>query len=137
MNSQNQLKIEFTGCDCDRAVFLCNTRMAVMDFIGERMTLDAIIHEIVKNIYDHADGRGVLEIRREDDLFHFQVSDHGHSPHDFEVCFYNSRKAGNGVNHGIGLGVIMHLAHDLDMQLSVDTSRGFSYSGTYRRRIHC
>ena len=136
MNEPNLLKIEFTGRTSDRTAFLCQTRMTVMDFIGERMTLEALIHEMVKNIYDHADGRGILEIHREGELFRFQVKDHGVKAHDFEICFYNSSKSGNGINHGMGLGIIMHLAHDLGMELSVDTSQGFHYSGTYRRKRH-
>lgn len=107
-----------------------------MELTGEMMTLDALIHEIAKNIYDHAGGTGELTIEEiEPDVFSFSIRDCGTITYEFEKCIGRSTKAGNGVNCGVGLRIIRDHAAFLDIDLKIDTSKGFSYSGTYKKKF--
>jgi hypothetical protein len=127
------LRMNFDGGLRDRQVFLNQIRSAVMKVTGEKMTLDALINEIAKNIFDHADGKGSLVICREDDLFDFVIKDCGKKSYNFEKSKNHSTLVGNGINCGIGLGMIQDYAEDLGIKLNIDTSEGFSYSGVYKK----
>jgi hypothetical protein len=89
------LKMYFDGTMTDRREFLRLIREAVAEFTGERMTLDALIVEIAKNIFDHAHGLGSLVIKRKGDSFEFEIKDEGQENHDFEKCSTNSTLVGN------------------------------------------
>jgi len=130
------LRINFDGVIRDRGVFLSCIRSAVTKVTGERMTLDALINEIAKNIFDHAEGKGFLVISKEGDLFKFVIGDCGKKSYNFNKCINHSTLVGNGVNHGIGLGMIQDYAEDLGIKLDVDTSKGFCYSGFYKKSFH-
>jgi anti-sigma regulatory factor (Ser/Thr protein kinase) len=128
------LEMTFDGSDTDRQHFLHRIREAVMAYTGERMTLDALINEIAKNIFDHAEGRGYLRITKQGNDFHFLIKDEGTESFDFKTCStQGSRLAGNGVNHGIGLDCITGIAEGLRIDLIIDTTKGFSYSGVYHK----
>lgn len=135
-NTDTVLKLQFDGTITDRSQFLHEIRDLVTKFTKEIMTLDAVINEIVKNIFDHADGRGSLVIRRlKGGFLEFHIQDEGKETHDFEYCRTHSRLAGKtGHNYGIGLDMITDLAGGLGIHLKVDTCRGFSYSGVYTPR---
>ena len=130
-NIVNTLEMRFDGTTTDRKEFLRRIRTAVIELTGERMTLDALINEIAKNIFDHAHGLGSLIIKNQNGAFEFEIKDDGESAYDFETCSTCSRLVGNGVNFGIGLKTICELARDLDIDLCINTSKGFSYSGVY------
>lgn len=130
-NTQTLLWIQFDNSIQERDVFLGNTRRTVVNFMNEKMRLDALIHEIAKNIYDHAGGRGTLRIEKEANKFDFCIKDEGVEAFDREFCKNHSRLAGNGINFGIGLKLIEDLAMILHIDLVVNISSGFSYSGIY------
>lgn len=137
MSSQfKTLEMRFDGTTADRKKFLKRIRAAVMKLTGEIMTLDALINEIAKNIFDHAHGLGYLVIKRREGSFEFEIKDEGQEGHDFEHCSTHSRLAGNGVNFGIGLRTIRDLAQSLGIDLQINSSKGFSYSGVYIPRKH-
>lgn len=128
------LELRFRGGIRDRQTFLLRIRDAVTKFTGEQLFLDALINEIAKNIFDHARGRGSLAIRARGDSFKFVIKDDGDGAHDFEHCLKHSALAGNGINYGKGLRAILDMAESLRIELRVETSKGFSYSGTCRRK---
>ncbi|MFA6602035.1 MAG: ATP-binding protein [Candidatus Paceibacterota bacterium] len=130
-NETKTLEMRFDGTVTDRREFLERIRASVTGLTGEIMTLDALINEIAKNIFDHAHGMGSLVIELKNGAFEFEIKDNGEETHDFESCSNHSRLAGNGVNFGTGLRIIRDLAQSLGVDLQIDTSKGFSYSGTY------
>lgn len=130
------LRMNFDGELRDRDTFLSQIRSAVMKVTGERMTLDALINEIAKNIFDHADGKGSLVIYREGDSFEFVIRDCGKESYNFNKCIKHSTLVGNETNFGIGLRMIQDYAEGLGIKLSIDTSEGFSYSGIYKKLFH-
>lgn len=125
------LKMRFDGTVTDRREFLNRIREGVTRLTGEAMTLDALINEIAKNIFDHAHGMGSMVIEPENGMFRFEIKDDGEDGYDFEYCTTHSMLVGNGVNFGVGLRTIRDLARSLNIDLCIDSSRGFSYSGTY------
>lgn len=135
-NTDTVLNLLFDGKVTDRHEFLQQVRDPVIRLTGERMTLDAVINEIAKNIFDHANGRGSLVIRRlKGGFFEFHIQDGGVEAHDFEYCRTHSRLAGKTRhNYGIGLEMIEELSGGLGIHLKIDTSHGFSYSGIYTPR---
>ncbi len=130
-NTSNTLEIRFDGAISDRQEFIKRIRCAVVPFTGESMSLDALLIEIAKNIFDHAHGLGSLVIVSKAGSFEFVIQDEGDAAFDYEHCSKNSTRAGNGVNYGIGLGIIKDIAETLGIELMIDTSKGFSYSGVY------
>lgn len=130
----NVLHIDFTGNGVDRRDFLVKARDQVMEFTGQKMLLDRLLNEIAKNIYDHADGRGSLTIIEwEPEIFEFEVHDFGEERYDLDHCKNHSRLAGNGKNHGAGIGIILQLAKVLKIDLRISTVRGFRYHGVYKK----
>ncbi len=125
------LEMRFDGTVTDRKEFLKQIRAAVTELTGERMTLDVLINEIVKNIFDHAHGLGHLVIRSKEGSFEFEIKDDGQGSHNYENCSVDFRLIDNGINFGIGLKTIRDLAQSLNIDLKIDTSKGFSYSGIY------
>ena len=125
------LHITFDDTIDDRDNFLQSIRNPVMGFTKEKMRLDALIKEIAKNIYDHANGRGSLAIAKKANVFEFYIKDEGTESFDIESCKKDRQPTKNGINFGIGLGLIKDLAEALDIDLIVDTSKGFCYKGTY------
>ncbi len=125
------ITIKFCGTIVKRNIFLKEIRAAVIKIRGEKMKLDALIHEIAKNIYDHAQGKGSLIITQKDNSFGFEIKDNGRESYNFDLCKNNSARAGNGVNYGVGLNMIIELAIALKIELKIDSSRGFHYSGVY------
>lgn len=125
------LNMRFDGSESNRAKFLKGIRTAVIELTKEVMTLDFILYEIAKNIFDHAGGVGSLIIWRTGHTLEFVIKDGGCSTYDFATCIGNSRLCGNGVNFGLGLSMIVDGAKGLGINLHIDTSNGFSYQGVY------
>lgn len=121
--------------DAKRQAALTRVRDDVFKFTGRRMALDALCAEILKNIIDHANGRGSLVIVFTNGAFEFTMRDESTESFNLETCRKGSRFAGdptNTTNHGAGLGIIDDIAATYHIQLVIDTSRGFCYSGVYR-----
>lgn len=127
----NVLTMRFDGTVQNRREFLRRIRVIIIDLVGSTSVFDALINEIAKNIYDHAHGLGSLVIEILDGSFNFEVMDDGKISHNYEYCRNNSTLKGNLTNCGIGLGIIKDLAESEEIDLRIDTSRGFLYSGTF------
>ncbi len=126
------LRIIFAGNHVPRRVFISIIRNEVAELIGQTMRLDMLLIEIAKNIFDHANGKGILMLRKQPDgTFAFEIRDHGTESYDFNLCRARPARHANGLNYGLGLGLITDLADSLGIKLSVDTSAGFAYSGIY------
>ncbi|MBP6858096.1 MAG: ATP-binding protein [Candidatus Pacebacteria bacterium] len=125
------LIIKFDNNIKDRDEFLQKVRMPVINFTKETMRLDALIHEILKNIYDHAEGKGSLYISKAGNEFEFYISDEGTELFDIKSCIQNWQPKNKDVNFGIGLNLINQLADSLNIKLIIETSKGFSYRGIY------
>jgi anti-sigma regulatory factor (Ser/Thr protein kinase) len=125
------LWMKFQGDMPERNEFLRWVRHAVMELTSEVMTLDALIQEIAKNIFDHAEGKGSLRIVLKDGSCEFEIKDEGQEAHDLRACMGHSRLAGNGINRGVGLEMIADMALAFGIDLRVDASKGFCYSGIY------
>ena len=131
MTERTHIELLFTGRALDRATFLRQARQAVTFVTGEVMTLDVLTSEAVKNIYDHAGGVGSLRLARFDDVVAFDISDAMPEAYDFELLRGTSTKRGNGVNAGTGLAMIEEVARTFAMDLRIDTTHGFRYTGVY------
>jgi len=134
--TDNRLRMIFSGHqDCeDRVEFLSHSVGALRKFLG-RYPLP-FFTEIVKNIWDHADGRGRILIVKytisSGDFFLFSARDEGKESYSFMDHIHNSRLRGNGVNFGRGLDLIDDFGKDLCVRLYISTEKGFHYSGIVR-----
>lgn len=131
---EKTLHILFDGTVLDRDEFLQSSRVQVIDFIEEQMTLDALLNEIAKNIFDHAGGKGSIFIERTGSQYTFCIKDDGTEPVNLADCAKNWSSINPGTNFGIGLNLIKLFAEDLGIALKIDTSKGVSYSGTYTKK---
>lgn len=134
METPQVLEMTFYGTPKSRILFLRRIRDRVTKLTGEVMTLDALIIEVAKNIFDHARGCGALRIQAHGTSFVFEIHDNGTEAYDFEFCRANPSDLQNDINCGIGLGMILDLAQSLSIDLKIDTSKGFAYSGTYTKK---
>lgn len=137
MISEGSFWLELDGKDVEREVFIRFANNSIRKWIGERMFLDAMLREWVKNIWDHVeDKRGSLVLERlPDGRIRFEASDSWTKSFDFKYCQTHSRLAGSGVNGGTGLNSIVASAEWLEIdELKIDSSCGFRYSGIYTPR---
>ncbi len=134
-------RIIFNGNSIPREKFRENFQNFFEDFLGDlskhpqHIQFYTLLWEIVKNIYDHADGQGEVVLSVEACELHFVVRDFGTKSFDLEkIKKIGSTKCGNGVNFGFGIvgGGINSLAKGIGISLELDTSQGFSYSGDYK-----
>lgn len=131
----------FEGNDIDRDLFLESFVNFLHDsFINEEETkyisFIIFLREIVKNIYDHADGKGRAEFSIKEGKIGFFIKDFGGAAYDLEkIKKIGSTKIGNGINCGNGIagGMIEQMALDLNIQLTIKTRKGFSFSGVYKK----
>jgi anti-sigma regulatory factor (Ser/Thr protein kinase) len=128
------LVMVFDGSAKNRELFLNTIRVAVSDYTGEMMTLDYLMRELAKNIFDHAEGKGKMVIMRRGGSFEFEIKDEGTEAFDYEYCMQHSRLSGNGKNYGIGLRLTREFAKHFSIDMHVDTSKGFRYWGVYTPR---
>ncbi len=115
----------------------CFTNTAViytMLFANEFAGLMYPILEMVKNIHDHADGKGTLILHRISPLeIMFDISDEGTESYNYDTYLKGpSRLQGNGINKGVGLrSISSFLATQHFKEVLIETSHGFHYKGTY------
>jgi len=137
----NELLIEFEGCTKDRDEFLSQIHQPIDEFVTDGIHVNAMLmffREMVKNIYDHALGMGKMSLVREMSGIRFRIEDFGNKSYDFNILKVGrSSKAGNGINYGIGLGLIESMAESLQIvDFKIDCSKGFIYSGVYPYERH-
>ncbi|MFZ2038687.1 MAG: hypothetical protein WAV11_02015 [Minisyncoccia bacterium] len=131
--------LKFEGKKDIRSEFLRKVKDTIMGSLDcdNANYVAMFLVEIIKNIYDHADGYGeakLTERQDEPNIFDFVVFDEGTIRYDFEECLRKSEFAGDKLNHpenyGIGLGLIMDLSDMKGVTLAIDTTKGFRYTGT-------
>ncbi|MFA6158750.1 MAG: hypothetical protein WC763_03980 [Candidatus Paceibacterota bacterium] len=133
-----ELDMRFYGKTKGRKEFLKCLALDLGEFLGpcfDGHENGAIMffREMIKNIYDHADGKGRARFAKEATGIRFRIEDFGTGSHDFFALRRGgSSKAGNGINSGKGLGLIEDMATDLHIrEWNIDCSKGFAYSGLY------
>lgn len=131
----------FEGNDIDRDEFIYAFANFLFDsFLEEENPRDLVffmfLREIVKNIYDHADGMGRAEFSMKEGKIGFFIRDFGDAPYSLEeIKKIGSTKIGNDINFGNGIfgGMIEQMAIDLGIELNMKTSKGFSFHGVYKK----
>ncbi|MFH0846390.1 MAG: hypothetical protein V1851_03275 [Patescibacteria group bacterium] len=94
----------------------------------EHFRLIIILREIIKNIYDHADGKGRIQIKKEGSCIQFIINDYGTKKFNLgEIIPTDSKEE---IDYGAGLRIIQ--AGTDGLNLKIKTSRGFSYYGRYQ-----
>jgi len=131
-----ELKIVFEGNNISRKDFLQNFTNSTIVFVGEKHTgFVMLLREILKNIYDHADGLGQITLVNDNDSICFDIFDFGTESFNLmQIKAGTSTKSGNGINFGSGIigGMIEDYASALKIELEIDTSNGFRYKGIYK-----
>ena len=134
--SANSLRYEFTSTALTRNRFLESFTHAVIGFYGYDNGFLIFLREIVKNIYDHADGCGYcLMVKKDDGSISFEIRNQTPQSFDLELIKRSgSSKAGNDINYGFGVcgGGIDAFAKALGIALTLDATQGFLYIGEYR-----
>ncbi len=131
-----KLVIEFDGRIKDRCEFLGQITEPIDRLLRGRIHIHTMLmffREILKNVYDHADGMGRMTLEEDAHGIRFEILDFGTEAYQFDVLMAKpSSKAGNGINYGVGLGLIEGMAASLKIiDFRLDCSRGFTYSGVY------
>ncbi|MEI8339201.1 MAG: hypothetical protein WCF94_00880 [bacterium] len=131
--------LAFTGKEKSREAFRAGAYDPVIEFVGTSDTqlngLIMFVNEIVKNIWDHADGKGGLKmVELENGDISFEIWDDGQEAYDLKLIGKRrSRLVGNGINFGIGLEMIPDFAKCLSVSdFKMDASKGFRYSWVYK-----
>lgn len=138
----NQIQIIFSGNLGNRADFLDTN----MDYLISRFSLKYIhsnvfiklLHEITKNIYDHAFGMGKITITENDKYINFLVVDGNEIKVDLRIVQKRGYSTGKPENHNKGIGILMikELAtprHNI-FDFKRDTSKGgITYSGKFKK----
>lgn len=137
---RREIRYTFSRYRIPRGEFLSRFKREVIDFMGGSTSLDQydlvflmFLNEIVKNIWDHADGEGRAFLsQRERGLF-FEIKDQGKESHDLAILKGGgTSKPNSGVNYGIGLSHIEDWAKAAKVkELAIDCSCGFRYTGVY------
>ncbi len=132
----DEMLIEFDGSIRNRNEFLDQITEPVDRITDGRIHANGMpmfFREIIKNIYDHTDGRGRVRLAKTDQGIDFKIEDYGNESHSMaELKSKPSSKAGNGINYGVGLELIEGMASSLEIiDFKIDCSKGFTYSGIY------
>lgn len=131
----NTLTCKFKGNDCVRYDFVQAFRTYLIKYIQEREQkypayFILFFGEIVKNIYDHADGVGEMVIIEEENHFDFKVRDFGRNGPDMNTP---------GINYNLGLSlisIIVDLNQDGEKYMqdfNLKKENGYIYSGKIRK----
>jgi hypothetical protein len=140
---KDTLGIRFNGKSKPRNIFLRDFREQLIEFMGGLDNYSTIpfvmfCNEIVKNIYDHANGLGWGTFRREGNKIFFEIGDHGIESFDLEeIKKLGSTKIGNGINFRAGLcgDMIVDMAKTLKIKLEIITLKGFRYNGIFNEEF--
>lgn len=137
---RRELHYTFSGYRIPREEFLSHFKREVIDFMGGSVELDQydlvflmFLNEIVKNIWDHADGEGRVFLSQKKRGLFFEIKDQGKKSYDLAALKGGgTSKPNSGVNYGIGLSHIEDWAKAAEVkEFSIDCSCGFRYTGVY------
>lgn len=136
---ENTLHIVFEGNSIERDIFLSeNFAYRLTDFLKGTIHQTLCIHfamfakEIVKNIYDHADGLGEATFELKNNCLTFEIKDYGTHAYNLEELKAGGTTKDTPYNKGIGLKMMIpDMAEALGVSLQVDCSHGFIYKGTW------
>jgi hypothetical protein len=138
-------RIVFQGNTIDRDTFLSNNFMyPLVEFLEKSIHKTASRHfamfakEIVKNIYDHADGLGEATFEKIGDSLKFEIKDYGTQAYDLDKLKAGGTTKDTNYNKGIGLKMMIpDMAESLGIGLKIDCSCGFTYTGTWNHLLYC
>jgi anti-sigma regulatory factor (Ser/Thr protein kinase) len=133
---KKDLEIAFAGISEDRSKFIQWIKDEVIPFIGSDTYLweifTSLIVEAVKNIYDHAKGHGYIKLKKDGKTITFKIRDFSSKTFDFNALQESgTTKSIHHDNKGLGLKLIPQLAEQLNIDLLIDTSKGFRYEGVW------
>lgn len=98
--------------------------------------LFVLLREIIKNVFDHGSGEGVLKLRREGKWYEFEFIDSNPLFVSFAEACKVEKDAGwvkkTDSNCNVGMSQIQLIAKEKGMTLEVDdTKGGINYRGSY------
>ncbi len=137
---ENTLHVVFEGNHIDRDVFLSEKFIRVLRKFLEEPTVEddqylvfvMLAKEIVKNIYDHADGKGEATFIKNSDSLSFEIKDYGTVEYDLVALQGGGSTKHTSYNRGIGLcRMIPDMADVLGINLHTDCTKGFTYTGEW------
>lgn len=129
-----KLNILFDGDDIPRDSFLASFRDKILDFLGqdEGVNFYMFFKEAIKNIYDHAEGKGECNLEKIDEkTISFEIKDYGTESYDFSFLKERGTEKKTAYNFGVGLRHVEEMGLKLGLDFNVDTSKGFKYTGKY------
>jgi len=140
----NTFRIVFEGNTIDRDTFLSDKFLyPLVAFLETNIHSTASRHfamfakEIVKNIYDHADGFGEATFEKKDDFLKFEIKDYGAKSYDLEALKTGGTTKDTKYNKGIGLKMMIPaMAESLGIDLKIDSSHGFTYTGEWNHVLY-
>jgi anti-sigma regulatory factor (Ser/Thr protein kinase) len=129
------LRYRFKGNSISREEFRRDFKTSVVKFLGDHdVRFMFLVLEIATNIWDHAHGEGRAVFIRSGRILTFVIRDFGTDAYDLKTIKRGrTSKPESGKNFGLGLceGLIQASAEGLNINLSINTTRGFCYKGVY------
>ncbi len=129
------LKLDFYVSDLRRDEFMTKCTQLFRFFLKGITPQNGLImffNEILKNIHDHSNGDGSLMLKRSPDFLEFEIEDCSTGNYDLETLSTTGLTTKtNGINRGLGLGMIKDMSEGLNINLNIDSSSGFKYKGRY------
>ena len=129
-----KINIIFEGNNIDRVLFLEHFRDKVLRFFGmeDGVRVYMFSKEMIKNIFDHAGGRGESTFEKSENFVLFEVKDYGEGKYDFqELKSRGTSKPESGNNFGVGLTSVESMNEMSGVEIKINTEKGFSYSGKF------
>lgn len=132
----NHLFLVFDGTNTPRDILLEETRAKLIDFTKEIPYWNSflmVISEMIKNIYDHANGEGYALLEKDINQISFEITDLGKNKFDYEKALASGRSSKNTkYNFGIGLQTIKEICENLQIKLEITQSdKSLSYKGVW------
>jgi hypothetical protein len=139
-NNRSHLKISFDGKEIDRdsrrsdfVKFFKDYLENSFDFPSEFIpTIVILCVEMVKNDYDHDDGRGTFEIHKNDND-DFSMTFAGNGTESFDIESLRNRESWikkNDYNRNVGINSIFEIAESMNLKIDLDTDPGLKYTIT-------
>lgn len=128
------LRIEFEDIKLPKHDFIWEIlRQLLVVFDNRNNELVQLTLEIVKNNFDHAQGKGYLVLEETAPrTFRFEIGDYGTEKFDLDhVRTHSTGKPGKNFNAGTGMIDDMSSAECFS-DFKIDTEKGFTYSGVFK-----
>jgi hypothetical protein len=132
----NTLTCKFKGNNCDRSVFSTTFKKYLIEYLQERKQKEPqyftlFFNEIVKNIYDHADGVGEMTLIEREDYFEFKIRDFGRKGPDKSTLYVNYSFGCTLISSVVSLVAQNGRRYMEEYDFKID--EGYIYSGKIRK----